>query len=295
MQTRFLKTDAGIFKVVIKDDIYTDINTRVQSVIGKLISVGGKNTCVFINSPNEECVALLVNVKTRDGGCEINEKTISGPNTITMVNLAFTIVREVSPHIKTIKLEDRSAFTCYLDDGKSFGISLALYELAFHQSTWYERHFGATLLSESAQSIYIKAKEGFDKPKPESFNFNNKNLNELLTPIYLQTKTWREFFTEIYKIDKRCQIMFPWYKFAVSLAMNDILYEGQILQIDLYKKDKLNTVNYTEVKMGGSRKMKENLLEHDGNSNSYTTIENEEINDIPYTKGHLRRSKNKIY
>ena len=47
--------------------------------------------------------------------------------------------------------------------------------------------------------------------------------------------------------------------------------------------------------MGGSRKMKENLLEHDGNSNSYTTIENEEINDIPYTKGHLRRSKNKIY
>jgi hypothetical protein len=39
-------------------------------------------------------------------------------------------------------------------------------------------------------------------------------------PIYTKTSTWKDFFAEIYKIAKKCRIMFTWYKKAVTLAMN---------------------------------------------------------------------------
>jgi hypothetical protein len=294
MPYRFLKTKAGVFKVVINDDIYTDINTREQHIGGKLISIGGKNTCVFIKTSTNSTIAHLANVKTRDHGCEINDKIISGANTIIMVKLAFTIVKETAPHVKTIELEDNSAFTCYLDDGRSFGISLALYELAFHQTTWYERYFDAKLLSLAENEAYILAKAGFDLPKQKDFDFQNKNLNQLLLPIYTKTNTWKEFFAEIYKIDKKCRIMFPWYKRAVKNAMGGLMCEGQIRYIDIYASPN-ESIDYKEVKLysrGGTRKAFVKLMTYgdpvDYILERFKYIENQDIDNVQFTRDDLK-------
>lgn len=292
MSTRFLKTKAGSFKVTINDDIYIDAFTREQKTVGKLISIGGKNTCVFIKTSGSSTTGRLENVKTLGGGCEINDKIISGINTITMVNLAFTIIKEIAPHVKLLELDDASVFTCYLDDGRSFGISLALYELAFHQSTWYERHFGAKLLTPSAEEAYNKAKAGFEAPKPQHFDFHNNNLEQILMPIYTKTSTWKEFFAEIYKIDKKCRILFPWYKKAVSLAMGGISYEGQIRVIDIYMTP---NIEYKEVKIGGvSKSRRANFMDY-GEPDDYLIqklnyIQNDEIYKLQFTKTDLSKS-----
>lgn len=291
---RFLKTDAGIFKVVINDDIYTNLNTREQLLVGKLISVGGKNTCVFIKTQNSSSIAKLMNVKTSAGGCEINDKKIFGINTVIMVKLAFKLVKELAPHIKTIQLDDASVFSCKLENGRTFGISVALYELAFHQATWYERHFNARLLTDSANESYLKAKEGFDLAKPEHFDFSNNSLNQLLTPIYKSTNTWKEFFAEIYKIENKCRIMFPWYKWAVSSAMGGMACEGQIRTIDL----QATPIIYKEVTLGsrGGTRAK-SFMEYeeatDYLSERINYISNEDMLNIQYTKADLKRTKTK--
>lgn len=291
--TRFLKTNAGIFKVVVNDDIETDLNTRKNFVTGKLISIGGKNTCVFIKTSNNSTNANLNNVKTSAGACEIDNKKIIGENTVIMVKLAFTIVKEVAPHVKTIELDDSSVFSCDLDNGRSFGISIALYELAFHQATWYERHFNAKLITETANKAYLKAKEGFDKPKPEKFDFLNNSLNQLLMPIYINTTTWKEFFAEIYKIDKKCRIMFPWYIRAVASAMGGMACAGQTRIIDIYKSPN-ELVEYSEVRMGEGETIK--FMEY-GEPTDYILegfgyISNEHIYNIEYTKADLKLRKN---
>ena len=290
--TRFLKTNAGIFKVVVNDDIETDLNTRKNFVTGKLISIGGKNTCVFIKTSNNSTNANLNNVKTSAGGCEIDNKKIIGENTVIMVKLAFTIVKEVAPHVKTIELDDSSVFSCDLDNGRSFGISIALYELAFHQATWYERHFNAKLITETANKAYLKAKEGFDKPKPEKFDFLNNSLNQLLMPIYINTTTWKEFFAEIYKIDKKCRIMFPWYIRAVASAMGGMACAGQTRIIDIYKSPN-ELVEYNEVRMGGgeTRKFMEYGEPTDYILEGFGYISNEHIYNIQYTKADLKLRK----
>ena len=290
--TRFLKTNAGIFKVVVNDDIETDLNTRKNFVTGKLISIGGKNTCVFIKTSNNSTNANLNNVKTSAGGCEIDNKKIIGENTVIMVKLAFTIVKEVAPHVKTIELDDSSVFSCDLDNGRSFGISIALYELAFHQATWYERHFNAKLITDTANKAYLKAKEGFDKPKPEKFDFLNNSLNQLLMPIYINTTTWKEFFAEIYKIDKKCRIMFPWYIRAVASAMGGMACAGQTRIIDIYKSPN-ELVEYNEVRMGGgeTRKFMEYGEPTDYILEGFGYISNEHIYNIQYTKADLKLRK----
>ena len=296
-EPRFLKTSAGIFKVTINDDMHLDQATREMKLMGKLISVGGKNTCVFIKTSNEFPEAYLANVITREGGCEINDKKISGNNTIIMIKLAFTIVKEIALHVRTLKLQDTSSFSCELPNNKSFGINLSLYELAFHNATWYERHFNARIPVQSADIQYMNAKKGFNEPKPTNFDFNNNDLNDILMPIYIKTTTWKEFFSEIYKMEHKCRIMFPWYKEAIMLAMGGISYENQFRAIDIYSEPN-GAIEYKEVKMGsrgGTRKAQHEFMEYieptDYILDNQKRISNEDIYKLTYTKADLKRKK----
>ena len=291
--TRFLKTNFGVCRVDVKDDIETNIHTRNNLVTGKLIAVGGKHTCVFIKTSTYSNKANLHNVKTSACGCEVNHKKILGENTVRMVKLAFTIVKEVAPHVKMLELDDTSAFECKLEDGRSFGISIALYELAFHQATWYERHFDAKLITEEANQAYIQAKEGFHTPKPEQFDFLNNSLNQLLWPMYASTKTWKDFFAKIYNIEKKCRIMFPWYMRAVASAMGGMACGNQTRIIDIYSPTN-ESIPYTEVQKeirGGTRKIKNVYMDYgepiDYILESFHHIPNEDIRNIKFTKHDL--------
>lgn len=245
-----IRTNCGLFRVLINDDILIDYKTREQTIIGKIITVGGKNTCVAIKAPISSSVAHLLNVKRIGGGCELEGKELSGKKTVGMINLAFTILKETMPEIEKVTLEDRSDFPCTFKNGSIAGISLASHQMMFHQKSWYERYFHARLINPDIQGIYEKSKANF-KTKPKYFDFNHPDLNSILGPILAESLSWEDFFKKIYKMENICEIIYLWYSRALKEIFENVSFDRQDWIIDL--KD-IDMVGYTRVYTGGTRK-----------------------------------------
>jgi hypothetical protein len=255
------KTLYGTFRVTISDDNDHDTMSRRVTKLGTNISIGGKNTCVFFSVPVDKNTAYLSNLKTTDGGCEITDKIISGKNTVGMVNLGITIIRKIAPHIQYIRLEDMSDFPCKFDNGSVVGISMMLYELAFYQQAYYERRFGAYLLNDTMRKMYEDYKSGFLEHLPNDFSFNNKDLEDILRPLYLESKNWKEFFDKVHELPNVCQILFPWYRSAMMIIFKGVSFERQVWYIDLKNNSHIFPVEYTVLKeqKGGKRKTRKNI------------------------------------
>ena len=253
--SRVVRTHVGDFKITVNDHI----NYETMEKIGITIGVGGmKDTCVFIVVPNDQNTAKLHNVRIRGLTCEVNGKIIRGDKTIHMVNLAFTILKEEAPNVKYVYLDDSSEFPCTTDNGKFIGVSLALYELAFHRSTWYERHFNSTLKNETLKQLYTK--DGFTNLKNPVFNFKHAKLNEELMPIYERTTTWKEFFDELYRMDGKCKLLIPWYKEALKNIMGGVSFDNQDWIIDL-NNPKIQSIVYARLPIhgGSQRRTRKNM------------------------------------
>jgi hypothetical protein len=282
------KTKYGTFRVTINIDTKINQNTRIQARKGQLLSVGGKNTCVFLNIPDSGDIAHLTNLKTKDGGCELTGKKISGEDTIGMVNLAFTILKKIAPNIKYIKLEDKSDFGCVLDNGNTVGISMLVYEILFHQESYYEKRFGAYLINETMRNLYENSKGGFlDKP-PESFTFNNDDLEVIFRPIYNKSKTWKDFFYKIKDMPNLCQKLYPWYRNAMKLIFNNVSFERQDWIIDLENNPKVYNVEYTEIngQYGGKRRKTRKQIQYKydvyNSDNYYDILNPDELKALKY-------------
>lgn len=250
--SKIVRTDVGDFRIQRKEDIKVNLNTREITKSGITLSVGGKrDNCVYFTIPDVGDTAILHNVRTRNLECEMTKRLIMGQRTVHMVNLAFTILKEQAPHIRFVEFEDASDFPCATDEGREIAISLALYELVYHRSTWYERHFGAVLKNETMRTLYKK--DGFDRPKPNSFEFRNPLLQNSLEDVYHRTSTWTEFFDELYKMTGRCKILIPWYKQALLIIMDGISFENQKWLIDL-ENPKIQSISYILQSMTGGRR-----------------------------------------
>jgi len=263
-----VETQYGFFEVNVNDRKEPDVQTRENKVIGKIITVGGKNKCVGIIARYDSDTAEMLNVKRTDGGCELNDKEISGMKTVGMVSLGFTFLRKYMPHIKYITLDDSSNIPCTLKNGDTVGVSLSQHQLIFHQKTWYERHFHAILINEDMRRLYEKYKENFNN-KPVDFDFKNSSLNEILRPILHSSASWKEFFDHLNTLDNKCEIIYLWYPTALNIIFNNISFSNQKWIINL---SNIPDVEYNEKQGGGTgmrtrtrkvRKIKENHPNYD--------------------------------
>lgn len=252
MTEQVLSTSFGNFRLTITEDIDTDYMTREQTTVGYMVNLGGKNNCVQINVPLSGDVANMLHVGAEHGGCEIDDNEIRGQKIVKLVLLAFTFVTQKWPHIKIIELEDRSHFPCKLSNGTEFPISLAVYNMALHHKSWYEMNFGAYLKDTSHRALYETRMKGFDAPHPQTFDFRNKILDEVLGPIFVTTKTWTEFFNVIKTMDNRCELMSVWYKSTVGSIIGTT-YDNDDWLIDL-SNPLIHTIEFTILKEGGSRR-----------------------------------------
>jgi hypothetical protein len=255
-------TDFGKFRIKINDKNTIDFDTRLVKKIGSIITVGGRNSCVSIEIFDNSDTAHFLNVKRTNGGCELNDKIIKGDLTVKMICLAFTITKEYASHISKIALEDMSDFACKRRNNSIVGISLALHELMFRQMTWYERHFKAKLINDDLYKSYIENRNNFNKKPPIDFDFRNNDLNIALRPVIIVAKSWKDFFAYInneYK-DEKCDIIFPWYKQAISLIFENINYERQNWIIELAGIPDCISIEYiAENRLaGGNRTRKRN-------------------------------------
>jgi hypothetical protein len=271
MPLYILKTQYGKFRVTVNEDTQVDLLTREKKSIGKIITVGGRNKCVYIKALYKSDTAHLFTIV---GGYE---------GSVGMINLAFTILKREMPTILHVELEDKSDFPCSLSEGNTVGISLALYEMMFHQMSWYERHFGAYLSNSRLREQYIESKPNFKlKPVTSEITFHNEDLNEILRPILDESTSWEDFFAKVYNMDTKCRIIFPWYAKILKILFNSISFERQTWQIDLYS-EKIPTVEFETTQAGGTYTRRNIFNIKKGNYKTWADFSYDELYSLRYT------------
>lgn len=224
-----------------------NIQTVCQTSFGKFnikiddnnINVGGKTLCVNIALHKDE--TSLCWLKTNEGGCELNGKDIRGNNTIKMTDLAFSLLRKYYPERGNIvTLLDDSGFSWTHKDSKIFKTNFLKGYLLLHQQTWYEGKFGAEMRNPDIYLAYkTKAVRNFNDPekKPDVFDFRNKDVNEKLTPLYKNSRTWNEFINKLVKKygNEKYKMMNDWYRHAIYVIF-DGMDINQFWKL-IYQKD----------------------------------------------------------
>ena len=201
------------------------------------INVGGKIFCVNIALYENETSLYLL--KTDEGGCELNEKEIMGDNTIKMTNLAFSLLRKYYPErANPVTLLDDSGFSWKDGRGKKYKTNFLKGYLLLHRKTWYEDKFNAVMCDSSIYKIYrAKADNNFDDPskKPELFDFMNRDVKEILDPLYKSSKTWGEFIDKLVIREDKYNLIYHWYRQAIYVIF-DGMEINQDWKIDILQR-----------------------------------------------------------
>lgn len=208
---------------------------QVKTSIGKFrvektethLKVGGKRFCVEIRFGQKE--SELQWLITKDGGCELDNKPIQGSHTVHMLNLSFTLLKLYTYATKVTFL-DNSKFDCIFHDGSKTTIFMNKYNYLFHGGTWYDTKMKAVPIDPTQKTLYEETKVLYTDPSvKQPFDFRNPLLQEELSPIYNEVKTWKEFADALhqkYTKEILCRKIAPWYSYALAiLTKNRMLPE----------------------------------------------------------------------
>lgn len=217
------------------------------------IKLGGRTFCVNLVLYEKE--TSLYWLKTDIGGCELNEKDIHGKNTVNMTDLAFSILRKYYPERTTVTLLDDSGFS-WKDKNRTYKTNFLKGYLLFHGKTWYEDKFNAVMCNSDIYKVYRdKADNNFDDPskKPAVFDFMNIDCKEKLEPLYLESKTWREFINRLLEKyeETKYKMIYDWYRSAIY-SIFDGMEINQDWKIDISTRQ---TIFCKSIQGGGTRKL----------------------------------------
>jgi hypothetical protein len=240
----------------------TMIVTEYHGELSTTIYIGGESIyCIDMFLPkNRDGVHAETGVLTKvrwDAECSIAHDFTKGDDTIMILQLAMTYVKNAYPEVKFIEFNDLSTKQC--DSGSS--VSLSAMKLFTDGKTWYEDRFHA-IISPRYAAIYEEMKSYADtikKSMPWSEFIKYTAFNDML-PIdkiqaqYESSHTWQEFFkgiqTHLHK-NKFCEWLSykNWFDGFVQSKLRFNIMAVQFL-IDVSKFN----VEYTESKQGGKRK-----------------------------------------
>ena len=221
------------------------------------LSVGGnKDKCVNITVPtdiNDKVCKLSWAETTKE--CSLDTMKIKGNSTQIMLQLAITLAREIAPHITQILLNDMSHFQCNTPEG-DIKTHLPSYYIALYGKTWYEEKFGAVINNPETHQRYRSHIPNLLNPKykPAYFDFVNKDLIHILTPIYNESTCWQDFFNRLSEKygDTKCGIMYPWVMNALLICFEgSLLYIGTEWRIDINSKN-TPKIKYHEYTLGNT-------------------------------------------
>lgn len=138
-----------------------------------------------------------------DMECSLDEPFKKGVDSIIIIKLLLTYIKDKYPTVKELLFTDMSTKEC--DNGSS--VNLAGMKVFTDGKTWYETHLDVTM-DDIHKNQYNIMKEYAEKKKKElSFNtfmsFTNTSINklpipeEILEEKYNTSSTWQEFFSFI--------------------------------------------------------------------------------------------------
>jgi hypothetical protein len=182
------------------------IITTYETINTITIYIGNHDIyCIYVQllkDVNTNIVNMGYLTKARwDAVCSIEEPFSNGADTIMMIKLLVSYIKDKYPNVYGLMFNDMSTKTC--DDGSS--VSLASMKFLTDGKTWYESHFDTSINSINKYA-YDMMKENANIKK-EELSFDNfsmySNINYLqlsndeLKDIYNNSKTWQEFFSKI--------------------------------------------------------------------------------------------------
>ncbi len=259
---RYVIPTIGMFKVTYTHEYHPYNKTQIEYSV---LNIGGDfDKCVNITihpEGSERQTELILSwTEVLDKSCTTDRHIIKGDATTEMLQLGFTLAREIAPYAKYVTLEDMSYIYCDTPDGRK-KMSLPPYYIAFHDKTWYDDKFNAVMKNETNYKSYKDAIGNMYKAefKSKVFNFGNSTIKELLYPLYDASSNWKEFFLSIKKKfgKKTCVMMYPW----LNSAMNNIFKGNQIFvgQEWIISLNELPIIPYYEIdksKVAGGGKFK---------------------------------------
>lgn len=179
--------------------------------------------------------------------CIVDKEIIKGTTTVEMVRLALFIAHKIAPYTEYATVDDMSFFYCDTPLGVE-KTTLPPFYIALYGKTWYEDKFNAMITN---RDDYVKYKQsinalGDSKFKPDYFNFGNKQIEDILLPLYIKVNTWADFFkliVHLYPQDKYI-LMYPWLENAIKMIFResggDSLYSGMAWTIQLKNIPKMD-------------------------------------------------------
>jgi len=212
-------------------------NFQIKISNKSFITIGSKNDCVQISiKPNKQ--ATLEWLGTDKGGCEESGKTIHGKDTIAMVDLGFTIMKQLVPDTNPfVHLRDSSKFDCTLQNGRKTSISNMIYNLLIKGETYYQDKFNASLLYTESQDALTKYVTSWSDSIDKDFDFENDELNMELKPLLNESNSWKEFMEKVYKTygQKTCLVIHSWYLRLYGMLAKIPIHSDW--KIDISKRD----------------------------------------------------------
>lgn len=157
----------------------------------------------ILDERGRDCVHIIIQTRRGDNRvymsqvtyrptCAITETMMHGLSTINMVKaLLIKVMRDTN--VDRIYLKDKSEIDCVLpeDENTVFKISLGMFSFILNGKTWYQKHFGAVVMSESKASAMNVANTLLESPMtPE----DAKQLTDILqTELhYYSAMSWAD-------------------------------------------------------------------------------------------------------
>ena len=175
--------------------------------------------------------AALVRVKFYPS-CSCGSKPLErGGGSADMVRSVLSFVSS-QYGVQRFTLDDTSAITC--TDGGNQTVQLAQLMLSYNGMTWYEREFGAMLVSSERHQIYRRRVDhGLDQSAGKQLSFDDFEAayslpaehRDLLRASYDHQETLRAFFADLkakypckHPLHSFCALVAPW----VGAVINDV-------------------------------------------------------------------------
>ena len=146
--------------------------------------INSEGPCIELTYQENKRTIKLDNL-AHEARCSYSKELERGDGTREMIMSVLTFCIEQFPEVQKVELNDVSAISC-----ENQTLYLAMFYLALHGQTWYEKHFQAKPANkEMKQALHSFKHLLHEKPKPNVFSFYTR----------LQCKkhafeTWHEFF-----------------------------------------------------------------------------------------------------
>ena len=220
-ETETYKIKVGDIKFVVQKSV--SISYLGKGPVDDFLKIGGDDMCVeFKYSKLNPTQVELQWLHTSGRKCVEGDMTIQGENTMFLFYISIQILKLYTP-VTHITFLDNSHFLCTLPDKSKVKTHLAHYYFLFHNGkTWYHDKLSAYPFHTEERNRYASYVKNFTDPKmkPPTFDFNNDDLSQLFSPLWHETKTWKEFIHKIKDLPNICQKAYPWYYRAVNILMN---------------------------------------------------------------------------